>query len=101
MRGVTLVLFYNVGRVLAGPVREAVHGDRTGEKEFDRFLELFRFVIRQHQQLHGPFHVDAVGFLGGHLRFRGEGSCQMEDHIEVVIVKDLDPVDQIPLDMLC
>jgi hypothetical protein len=42
-----------------------------------------------------------VSFLTGDLRLGGKRSRQMDDHVEVVVVKIFDLVDQIPLPPDC
>jgi len=85
--------------MLGGQVGETIHGDGTGEQELDFLFILFRAIGGQHEQLHGAFHVDAMGFLRGNFGLGGERSRQMENDIKIVIVKLLDFIDQVPLDM--
>jgi len=77
------------GGMLGGQVGETIHGDGTGEQELTSFY-IFRAIGGQHEQLHGAFHVDAMGFLRGNFGLGGERSRQMENDVEIVIVKLLD-----------
>ena len=100
VRRVVFILRHAAGGFLRIQVYHSIGRDRTGKQKLDRFRILFGTIRTQHQQLHRPFHVDAMRLLRRHLGLRGKRSRQVEDNIEVIIVKGFDLVNQIPLDML-
>ena len=99
MRSVVLVFLDGAGGVLGGQVGETIDGNGTWEEELNFFFVSLGAVGRQHEQLHGAFHVNAVGLLGGHFGLGGEGGSQVKDKVEVAIVKELDLIDQVALDV--